>query len=181
MRSPAAESITNLSPGCTEPIRSTSASLSQARSWSRPRTERRSPSIPAMSTSRTVRCITGIRPAHRAPMSSSWRWGHNARNNDAAPMKAVTAEAWTSRTGRSEIGHDTAGVTWLEHDFAAARSRIVRDSRPLTPDAVDVATLNGEYGGGSYLIAGTAVISSDRRDLRLYRLSSRQSPTPLTP
>ena len=98
-----------------------------------------------------------------------------------------TPEAVASGVDRSEVTAGADGIYWLEHRFDEGRSCVMRAPagggapRPVTPDGVDVGTLAWEYGGGSYLVCGSAVIYADRDDQRLYRLEAGGSPIPLSP
>jgi hypothetical protein len=102
----------------------------------------------------------------------------------AAPFTPDVVAAGVERT---EVSAGAGGVWWLEHSYDAGRSYVMHAAprgtpRPVTPDNVDVGTLAWEYGGGSYLVmAGGAVVYSDRDDQRLYRVTPAGSPVPLTP
>ena len=88
---------------------------------------------------------------------------------------------------RTEVMAGADGIYWLEHRFDEGRSCVIPAPagggapRPVTPDGVDVGTLAWEYGGGSYLICGPAVIYADRDDQRLYRLRGRWFTDPALP
>lgn len=98
-----------------------------------------------------------------------------------------TPESVASGVDRSEVTAAAEGIYWLEHRFDEGRSCVMLApaaggaARPVTPDGVDVGTLAWEYGGGSYLVCGSAVIYADRDDQRLYRLEAGGSPIPLSP
>jgi dipeptidyl aminopeptidase/acylaminoacyl peptidase len=77
-------------------------------------------------------------------------------------------------------------VLWLEHDFGTGRARVMAAAsgeppRPLTPAGVDVGTRVWEYGGGSFLATGDAVVYADNDDQRLYRVEPGGAPAALTP
>jgi dipeptidyl aminopeptidase/acylaminoacyl peptidase len=78
-------------------------------------------------------------------------------------------------------------VYWLEGRPAEdGRTVVVRwtpdgGALDLIPPGFSVGTRVHEYGGGAYLVAGTALLFANEDDQRLYRIAEGGRPEPITP
>ncbi|HUT57974.1 MAG TPA: S9 family peptidase [Phycisphaerae bacterium] len=102
-----------------------------------------------------------------------------------SPIQARQIAAGTVRL--SEVMLDGEWVWWLElRPAEGGRCVVVRlgpDGRPvdMTPVGFNTRTRVHEYGGGSYLPCGNAVVFANFADQRLYRYTGEGEPTPVTP
>ena len=101
----------------------------------------------------------------------------------------VTPELLTEGTVRlSELWVAGDDVWWLESRPAEAGRQVVVRRSPdgstadVVPEGFSARTRVHEYGGGSYLVAGRAVVFSNYEDQRLWVVEARGAePRPITP
>jgi dipeptidyl aminopeptidase/acylaminoacyl peptidase len=102
-----------------------------------------------------------------------------------SPLTAASVAAGEVPLGQPQIiGQD---IYWLEgRPREGGRTVIVRHGMSgerieLTPSTFDVRTRVHEYGGGDYVVHGSAVFFSNFDDQRLYRQDAGGEPCPITP
>ncbi len=103
-----------------------------------------------------------------------------------SPLPVKVGARGTRTFGPIEID-DRGSVLWLERrPDENGRGVIVRaredgSLEELTPSDHDVRTTVHEYGGGDFAVADDRLWYARAADQRLYRLTDREDPTPVTP